>query len=87
MTQKGFYQEWFSSVMQEEFSKERVSINSKKVNQVKEYLEVQKIIAATSKRLHRGHVHRSSRSPRKQVGDGNDSLLNESQAFAAEKQT
>jgi len=51
--------------MQEEFSKERVSINNKKVNQVKEYLEVQKVIAATSKRLHRGHVHRSSRSPRK----------------------
>jgi hypothetical protein len=71
--------------MQEEFSKERVSINSKKVNQMKEYLEVQKVIAATSKRLHRGHAYRSSRSPRKQNADGTDSLLNDSQAFAAEK--
>jgi len=53
---------------------------------MKEYLDIQKaIIAATTKRLHRGHAYRSSRSPRKNNQDGTESMLNDSAALAAEK--
>jgi hypothetical protein len=48
------FQEWFSTMMQEEFSKEKDSVCNKKVSQVKEYLDIQKAIAASSKRMHRG---------------------------------
>jgi hypothetical protein len=41
--------------MQEEFSKERESVSNKRASMMKEYLDVQKIIAAaTMKRLNRG---------------------------------
>ena len=57
MTQKGFYQEWFSSVMQDEFTKERESGSTKRASLMREYLEIQKaIVAATTKRLQRGQA-------------------------------
>ena len=73
-------------MMQEEFTKERESVSTKRASLMKEYLEIQKaIIAATTKRLHRGHAYRSSRSPRKNNQDGTESMLNDSAALAPEK--
>jgi hypothetical protein len=74
--------------MQEEFTKERESASTKRASLMKEYLDIQKALgAAATNRLNRGHAYRSSRSPRKNIQDGTESMLNESAALVAEKQT
>lgn len=77
-TTKGFQSEWFSSVMQEEFEKERIASFVYKVDNLKQYLQDSKVISLTKKR----YTLRTSRSPGKNNSPGiKDSVLNESAVY------